>query len=121
KPMSERKVGRFVVLEGIDGAGTTTQVARLTHRLRREKSAARATREPSDGPIGSLVRQILTGRIVVPGGRSPGWAAMALLFAADRMDHVEAEIEPFLAEGGVLVSDRYDASSLAYQSVSSGK
>jgi dTMP kinase len=45
---------------------------------------------------------------------------MALLFAADRMDHVESEIEPFLAEGGVVLSDRYDASSLAYQSVSSG-
>jgi len=45
---------------------------------------------------------------------------MALLFAADRMDHVESEIEPFLAAGGVMVSDRFDASSLAYQSVSSG-
>jgi dTMP kinase len=45
---------------------------------------------------------------------------MALLFAADRMDHVESEIEPFVAGGGVVVSDRYDASSLAYQSVSSG-
>jgi dTMP kinase len=46
---------------------------------------------------------------------------MALLFAADRMDHVEAEIEPVLQAGGVVLSDRYDASSLAYQSVSSGK
>ena len=46
---------------------------------------------------------------------------MALLFAADRMDHVESELEPFLAEGGVILSDRYDASSLAYQSVSSGR
>ena len=46
---------------------------------------------------------------------------MALLFAADRMDHVEAEIEPFVAEGGVVLSDRYDASSLAYQSVMSGQ
>jgi dTMP kinase len=45
---------------------------------------------------------------------------MALLFAADRMDHVESDIEPFLAVGGVMLSDRYDASSLAYQSVSSG-
>ena len=80
----------------------------------------RATREPSDGPVGTLVRQVLTGRIVVPGGRAPGWATMALLFAADRMDHVESEIEPFIAEGGVMISDRYDASSLAYQSVSSG-
>jgi dTMP kinase len=119
--MSDRGLGRFVVLEGIDGAGTTTQVARLAERLRLEgKRAVRATREPSDGPIGSLVRQVLTGRIVSPGGRAPGWATMALLFAADRMDHVETDIEPVLQAGGVVVSDRYDASSLAYQSVSSG-
>jgi dTMP kinase len=113
--------GRFVVLEGIDGSGTTTQVARLVDRLRAARVPARATREPSDGPIGTLVRQVLTGRLVVPGGRAPGWATMALLFAADRMDHVESEIEPFVSEGGVVVSDRYDASSLAYQSVSSGR
>jgi dTMP kinase len=110
------KRGRFVVLEGIDGAGTTTHVG----HLRAMRVAVRATREPSDGPVGTLVRQVLTGRVVVPGGRAPGWATMALLFAADRMDHVESEIEPFIAEGGVVLSDRYDASSLAYQSVSSG-
>jgi dTMP kinase len=82
--------------------------------------AVRATREPSDGPVGTLVRQVLTGRIVMPGGRVPGWAAMALLFAADRMDHVESDIDPSIAEGAVVVSDRYEASSLAYQSISSG-
>jgi dTMP kinase len=120
--------GRFIVLEGIDGAGTTTQSARLVDRLRKEPTkpsspppAVRLTREPSDGPIGSLVRQVLTGRIITPGGRAPGWTTMALLFAADRMDHVESEIEPCLMEGGIVVSDRYDASSLAYQSVSSGR
>ena len=119
--MASARNGRFVVLEGIDGAGTTTQVARLAERLRKAGGAqVRSTREPSDGPIGSLVRQVLTGRIVAPEGRAPGWATMALLFAADRMDHVESEIEPFLAAGGVMISDRYDASSLAYQSVSSG-
>lgn len=118
----DKRTGRFIVLEGIDGAGTTTQTARLTDRLRAEsKAPVRATREPSDGPIGSLVRQVLTGRIVSPGGRAPGWATMALLFAADRMDHVESEIEPVLGSGGIVVSDRYDASSLAYQSVSSGR
>jgi len=79
------------------------------------------TREPSDGPIGTLVRQVLSGRIVVPGGRAPGWATMALLFAADRMDHVEAEIEPALASEAIVISDRYDASSLGYQSVMSGR
>lgn len=114
------KPGRFVVLEGIDGSGTTTQVARLAERLRAQRKLVRTTREPSDGPVGTLVRQVLTGRLVVPGGRAPGWATMALLFAADRMDHVESEIEPVVAEGGIVVSDRYDASSLAYQSVSSG-
>jgi dTMP kinase len=112
--------GRFVVLEGIDGAGTTTHVGRLAERLRSNQVPVRATREPSDGPVGTLVRQVLTGRVVVPGGRAPGWATMALLFAADRMDHVESEVELVLNEGGVVVSDRYDASSLAYQSVSSG-
>ncbi len=115
------KRGRFVVLEGIDGSGTTTHAARLADRLRGEKLPVRTTREPSDGPIGTLVRQVLTGRVIVPGGRAPNWATMALLFAADRMDHVEAEIEPWINQGGILISDRYDASSLAYQSVSSGR
>jgi dTMP kinase len=121
-PMLEMAAGRgkLVVLEGIDGAGTTTQVARLTERLRGLGVPVRATREPSDGPVGTLARQILTGRIVLPGGRAPGWATMALLFAADRMDHVESDIEPFVAQGVVVVSDRYEASSLAYQSISSG-
>lgn len=116
------QTGRFVVLEGIDGAGTTTQANKLVDRLRGEtKVPVRITREPSDGPIGSLVRQVLTGRVVAPEGRAPNWATMALLFAADRMDHVESVIEPCLAQNGIVVSDRYDASSLAYQSVSSGR
>jgi dTMP kinase len=118
-PVARR--GKFVVIEGIDGAGTTTQAARLAERLRAAGVAVRVTREPSDGPVGTLVRQILTGRIVLPSGRAPGWATMALLFAADRMDHVEAEIEPWISGGGIMISDRYDASSLAYQSVSSGR
>jgi dTMP kinase len=112
--------GRLVVLEGIDGAGTTTHVARLADRLRDSGVQVHPTHEPSDGPVGTLIRQVLTGRLVVPGGRAPAWATMALLFAADRMDHFESEIEPFLATGAVVLSDRYDASSLAYQSVSSG-
>ena len=53
--------GMFIVLEGIDGAGTTTQTARLVERLRADGVHARGTREPSDGPVGSLVRQVLTG------------------------------------------------------------
>jgi len=113
--------GKFVVLEGLDGAGTTTQSSRLAAALRARQVPVRVTHEPSEGPIGTMIRQILTGRIVLPAGRAPGWATMALLFGADRMDHVEAEIEPFLQSGGIVVSDRYDASSLAYQSVVSGR
>ena len=113
--------GRFVVIEGIDGSGTTTQAERLVQRLVKEGKPARVTAEPSNGPIGGLVRQVLLGRIVGAGGLAPGWATMALLFAADRMDHVESQIDPFLESGGVIISDRYDASSLAYQSVMSGR
>lgn len=113
--------GRFVVIEGIDGAGTTTQVQVLAARLRTGGRTVRETAEPSGGPIGSLIRQVLTGRLVGAGGLSPGWQTMALLFAADRMDHVETEIAPALACGADVLSDRYDASSLAYQSVMSGR
>lgn len=119
--MGEATTGVFVVLEGIDGAGTTTQTMRLAGALRARGATVRATREPSDGPIGTMIRQILTGRIVGVDGRAPGWATMALLFAADRMDHVETDIEPALARGAVVISDRYDFSSLAYQSAVSGR
>ncbi len=113
--------GKFIVIEGIDGAGTTTQTTLLVDALKAGGAHARATREPSDGPVGAMIRQVLTGRLVLNAGRAPGWTTMALLFAADRMDHVDAEIEPYVAGGGIIVSDRYDASSLAYQSVMSGR
>jgi dTMP kinase len=112
----------FIVLEGIDGAGTTTQTARLADALRARGMRVRTTREPSDGPIGVLIRQVLTGRLVLPGATpSPlGWETLAALFAADRLDHVAAEISPTLGEGTVVISDRYDASSVAYQGVTAG-
>ncbi len=113
--------GRFIVLEGVDGAGTTTQCGLLATHLRKANAQVRTTREPSDGPVGAIIRQILTGRVVGAANRAPGWVTMSLLFAADRADHIDAEISPFLETGGVIISDRYDASSLAYQSVSSGR
>lgn len=109
----------FIVVEGLDGAGTTTQCERLVERLRADDVPVLATREPSDGPIGALIRQILSGRVAVPvdedSMRSVDGDALALLFAADRLDHVDAEIEPALASGRVVVSDRYYHSSFAYQ------
>ncbi len=111
--------GLFIVLEGVDGAGTTTHTKMLKESLESRGLPVHSTREPSDGPIGVMIRQILTGRIVVPGingPRPPTWKTMALLFAADRADHVEAEIEPNLRDGVTVLSDRYYHSSVAYQS-----
>lgn len=115
--------GLFIVLEGIDGAGTTTHTRILSERLRGRGLPITTTREPSDGPVGMLIRQILTGRVVVPGisgNRPSSWSTMALLFAADRLDHIEATITPNLMDGVTVISDRYDMSSVAYQSVTGG-
>lgn len=114
-----RRRGRFVVLEGLDGAGTTTQARLLGERLRADGRRVHVTAEPSGGPVGALVRQVLTKRIAGPdGGVDP--AAMALLFAADRLDHVDAEIAPRIARGVDVVSDRFTLSSLAYQGITTG-
>ncbi|HET9552897.1 MAG TPA: dTMP kinase [Anaeromyxobacteraceae bacterium] len=117
--MSARR-GRFIVLEGLDGAGTTTQARLLGERLRAAGRQAHVTAEPSGGPVGALVRQVLQKRVT--GGRTPGFDphALALLFAADRLDHVAAEVAPRLAEGCDVVSDRYTLSSLAYQALTTG-
>lgn len=115
--------GHFVAIEGIDGAGTTTQANRLAAALRQKGLPVRTTHEPTDGPIGVLIRQVLNGRVVVPGptgGSSLGWSTMALLFAADRLDHLQAEVIPNLLDGVTVITDRYDASSIAYQGVVSG-
>ena len=115
--------GHFIVIEGIDGSGTTTQCSILADRLTEKGLPVHTTREPSDGPIGVMIRQVLTGRLVVAGrqGARPfNWATMATLFAADRLDHLEAEVIPNLMDGVTVICDRYDHSSVAYQSVSGG-
>lgn len=106
--------GIFVVIEGIDGAGTSTQAAAYAALLRSKKRLVHVTREPSGGPVGSLLRLVLTRRISFPAAAHA--ETMALLFAADRLDHVHAEILPLLREGYVVISDRYDLSSMVYQS-----
>jgi dTMP kinase len=105
----------FIVLEGIDGAGTTTQTARLVERLARMGRRARATREPSQGPVGRLLREILQGAHRPSDQATMNGNTVALLFAADRRDHLQREIEPLLLTGHDVVSDRYLLSSLAYQ------
>jgi dTMP kinase len=116
--------GKLIVLEGVDGSGTTTHARLLCEFLRAADVPVHHGAEPSQGPIGSLLRQALTGRVVISnaagGARAPGWTTMALLFAADRMDHLESELLPNLREGVTVVCDRYDHSSVAYQSVAGG-
>lgn len=112
--------GRFVVLEGLDGAGTTTQARLLGERLRGAGRVAHVTAEPSGGPVGALVRQVLTARVSGRPGERLDPAALALLFAADRIDHFEVEIAPKLAAGVDVVSDRFTLSSLAYQGLDLG-
>lgn len=113
--------GRFIVLEGVDGSGTTTQCRALAEALRAEGRSVITTFEPSDGPIGRMIRGALEKRAKDPRTGEPWqarWQTLALLFAADRMDHVDACITPEAFAGHIVVSDRYDLSSLAYQSVS---
>ncbi len=115
--------GLFIALEGVDGAGTTTHTKLLARALRDRGLPIHTTREPSDGPIGTMLRQILSGRVVVPGitgARPSSWNTMALLFAADRLDHIEAEVAPNLMDGVTVITDRYDHSSIAYQSITGG-
>jgi dTMP kinase len=103
-------VSRLIVLEGLDGAGTTTQARRLVETL----GDAHLTREPSDGPIGKLLREMLVGKHAIEGA-ALAQDTFGLLFAADRMDHLQREVEPRLAAGITVVSDRWYHSSLAYQ------
>lgn len=105
----------FIVLEGLDGAGTTTQTARLADALRAAGREVVTTREPSDGPVGTLIRHMLSRRVVLPGGERAAPETIAALFAGDRIDHLRATVEPALARGAVVISDRYVHSSLAYQ------
>lgn len=115
-----RAPGRLVVVEGLDGAGTTTQARLLGERLRADGRSAHVTAEPSSGPVGALIRQILTRRVAGEGGGGFDPCALALLFAADRRDHFAVEIAPKLARGVDVVSDRFTLSSLAYQGAALG-
>jgi dTMP kinase len=103
------KKGVFIVIEGLDGSGKTTQAKTLTAKLCRTHNAI-YTAEPSKGKIGMFIRNR-----VLYGEKRPPTAIEALLFAADRIEHVQNEVLPALAEGRVVICDRYVYSSLAYQ------
>lgn len=105
--------GLFVVLEGPDGSGKSTQAKALVARLRAEGRDVVATREPGGSAAGAAIRAL-----VLAGGLDA--RTEALLMAADRAEHVAKVVRPALDRGAVVVSDRYIPSSLAYQGVGRG-
>ena len=114
------KRGKFIVLEGVDGAGTTTQANLLKAALNADGYESVVTAQPSDGPIGRLIRSILRGQVTRDDGQRIGGQAIAALFAADRSEHIESLIEPLLSKGTHIICDRYYHSSLAYQGLEVG-
>lgn len=98
----------FIVIEGIDGSGKGTQVELLGKRLEEAGVDVMLTFEPTRGPIGEIIRDHM---------RDPSLddRSLALLFAADRIEHIEKEISPALLSGRTVISDRYAYSSIAYQ------
>ena len=115
----QNKRAPFIVIEGTDGSGTTTQAERLEKRLRDEGREVYLTKEPTDGPAGAMIRLTLAGRLVHPKDvaelQSFEPHTLALLFAADRMDHLHTDIIPKLKIGVTVISDRYYLSSYAFQ------
>ncbi len=107
--------GKFIVIEGLDGAGTSTQAQLLGEQLS-ARGQTWVTWQPSERPAGLLIRRILSGDMLTDR------RALALLFAADRLDHVYGPegIAAHLRRGEHVVCDRYYLSSLAYQTLDAG-
>lgn len=105
-----QRTGLFISFEGIDGVGKSTQVTMLRNYLEARGLEVVTTREPGGTRLGRSLRELLLhGESVAP-------RAEALLFAADRAQHVAQIILPALKRGAVVITDRYIDSSLAYQS-----
>jgi dTMP kinase len=103
------KKGVFIVIEGLDGSGKTTQSKILANKLS-EKHKVLCTAEPSHGKVGTFIRN----DCLYEEKRLPT-EVEALLFAADRIEHLQTELAPALSEGKIVICDRYIYSSLAYQ------
>lgn len=104
--------GVFIVVEGVDGSGISTQIGFLRRWLSARGLPVEVTKEPSRGPFGAVIRQAIEGRLSLDD------RSLALAFAADRVDHLHNPVNgvtPHLTAGRWVISDRYVLSSLAYQ------
>jgi len=104
--------GLFITFEGIEASGKSTQAEALARAI---GDRALLTREPGGTPLGRRVREILLDAVTTPIPE-----VEALLFLADRAQHLHELVRPALAEGRIVISDRYQDSSLAYQSIGRG-
>lgn len=109
------KKGHFITFEGIDGSGKSTQISLLKQRIEQLGASCYETAEPSAGPIGTMLRQFLSGRM------KADEQTLAALFAADRLDHLKNETNGIcrkIDQGIHVLCDRYVLSNYAYQGVS---
>lgn len=103
--------GKFLVIEGIDGAGKSTQARLLFEFLKEKNKNVYLTSEPSDSEIGILIKKFLKGKEKISA------KALQLLFCADRALHLEREVLPRLKRGAIVICDRYFFSTIAYGSL----
>jgi len=108
--------GRFIVFEGVDGSGKSTQAFLLTKYLGERKMRVVATREPGGTSVGEQMREILLD----PGGEELAPQCELLLYMASRAQHVKRVIRPALESGANVVCERYNWSSIAYQGYAGG-
>ncbi|MBN2657699.1 MAG: dTMP kinase [Spirochaetales bacterium] len=114
--MKQEILKGFIVIEGLDGSGTTTQLDNITSFLRNRNISHIRTFEPTDRETGLLIRKVLAGQIPLK------QETIAYLFAADRNEHIFGEkngIIELLKTNRYVISDRYHFSSIAYQSINS--
>lgn len=112
--MSASKEGLFITLEGGEGSGKTTLAKKLQEWLESQGREVLLTREPGGSPLATEIRKLVLEKAHVPA------KAELLLFLAARAEHVEELIKPALAKGNVVICDRYQDSTVAYQGYARG-
>ncbi len=107
----EKKKGKFIVLDGLDGSGKGAQIELLKKFLSEKKASVLFTREPGGSPYGEEIRKI----ILNPIGKEADPLTQFFLFWADRHDHIKKVVSPALLKGQNVISDRFDSSTFAFQ------